>query len=207
MRCLCGNDPNLIRVATFVPSTPSEGPGLRATLWVQGCSLHCPGCCNPEMQSRSEGRLLPVTTVVSWLEAALPLGIEGLTIIGGEPFDQAEAVGAVAEEAQRLGLGVMTFTGYELMSLRRRPDAQRLLAATDLLIDGPFIQRLRSDRRRWIGSENQKMHHLTDRYKHHPDVLEETSGQSMHLAFDPETGDVVATGWPPLIELFFFKSD
>ena len=94
--------------------------------------------------------------------------IEGLTVVGGEPFAQARALAHVAELVQRAGRSVMIFSGYTLTDLQRaqNPDYDRLLAHTDLLIDGPYLERERVTDRRWIGSANQGIHFLTDRYSH-----------------------------------------
>ena len=89
--------------------------------------------------------------------------VDGLTLLGGEPFEQAASCGALARLVRATGRSVMVFTGYVREELERRPDARALLAETDLLVDGPF-DRTRPERtRRWIGSENQRIHHLTPR--------------------------------------------
>jgi anaerobic ribonucleoside-triphosphate reductase activating protein len=98
-------------VAAFEPRSLANGPGLRAVLWVQGCGKRCPGCFNPEFQQRAGGREVAVEEVLQWIADAQ--GIEGVTFSGGEPFDQAEALAAVARGAQARGLGVVVFTGYE----------------------------------------------------------------------------------------------
>ncbi len=160
-----------LRVAKFLPRTDAEGPGRRACVWVQGCSIRCHGCFNPHTWDARGGRESSVAELVEELRRAE--GIEGVTFLGGEPFDQAEAVAAVAEGAQELGLSTMTFTGYTLDELRRvaRPGWAALLAATDLLVDGPFVAAAPDLRRPWVGSTNQRFHFLTPRYRGLEDVL------------------------------------
>ncbi len=90
--------------------------------------------------------------------------IEGVTFLGGEPFEQAEALGIIAERVRAKGLSVLCFTGGKYEDLRENSENQKLLANTDLLIDGEFIQELTDYSRPWCGSSNQRYHFLTDRY-------------------------------------------
>lgn len=94
--------------------------------------------------------------------------VEGVTFLGGEPFAQAEAVSQIAEAVRRDGLSVITFTGYVYEDLvdARRTEFDRLLSATDLLIDGPFDKNQLDFSRAWVGSRNQRYHFLTERYAH-----------------------------------------
>jgi anaerobic ribonucleoside-triphosphate reductase activating protein len=165
---------DVVRVLRFLPATEAEGPGRRAALWVQGCSIRCPGCFNPHSWTFDGG------TSAGWSElaeavraAAADHAIEGLTLLGGEPFDQAAPLASLAEAVQAEGLSVMTFSGYVLEDLRAagREDFDRLLAATDLLVDGPYLAPRPERRRPWIGSDNQRFWFLTDRYAHLADDL------------------------------------
>jgi anaerobic ribonucleoside-triphosphate reductase activating protein len=92
--------------------------------------------------------------------------IEGITFLGGEPFEQPEAVAALAELSQAAGLSVVTFTGFRYEELRSFDNrlVKLLLNATDLLIDGPFIREQFDLSRPWVGSSNQRFHFLTERY-------------------------------------------
>lgn len=152
-----------LRVARILHGTTAEGPGLRTAVWFQGCSIQCKGCINPHLFSARGGTDTPVTEIV---DQAVGAGVEGLTLIGGEPFDQAEAGGALAAAAQDEGLGVIAFSGYEYESLLAR-DAHtaNLLASVDLLIDGPYQAWNTETQRALVGSRNQRFIHLTERYK------------------------------------------
>ena len=145
--------------------TEAEGPGRRFALWTQGCPLRCPGCCNPEMLSFEGGDPWPVERLVRRVHAAPDL--EGLTLVGGEPFAQAEACARLATEVRRMGLTVMAFSGYTLEELRASTEVgvAPLLASLDLLVDGRFDRALPEERRRWVGSQNQRVHVLTERYR------------------------------------------
>ena len=157
-----------IRVAQVVPCTEAEGPGLRFAIWVQGCPLRCPGCCNPEMLRFEGGADVSVIEMAGRvLEAASTSGIEGITLLGGEPTAQAGPLAALAGRAREAGLSVMVFSGFTLEELREADDpaVRILLDRTDLLVDGPYLRDRPEAGRRWIGSSNQRIHALSGRYK------------------------------------------
>jgi anaerobic ribonucleoside-triphosphate reductase activating protein len=157
-----------LQVAQTVPCTEAEGPGRRYALWFQGCPLRCPGCCNPEMLPFTGGQSRRLADLVEEIEAAAARdGIEGITLLGGEPLAHAAGATLLAREVRGRGLSVMVFSGYTLEEARRLPDpgVADLLNQTDLLVDGPYVRELPEKRRRWIGSANQRIHFLTDRYR------------------------------------------
>ncbi|MHB1422878.1 MAG: 4Fe-4S single cluster domain-containing protein [Gemmataceae bacterium] len=156
-----------LRIAQIVPCTEAEGPGRRFALWFQGCPLRCPGCCNPEMLPFSGGKAMSLSDVVAQIEeAARRHCIEGITLLGGEPLAHAAAA-ALARAVRLRGLTVMVFSGYTLEEARRMSDPAiaELLALTDILVDGPYLREHPETRRRWIGSANQRIHFLSDRYR------------------------------------------
>jgi anaerobic ribonucleoside-triphosphate reductase activating protein len=146
-----------LQVGRLLSGTTAEGPGRRTAVWTQGCSIRCAGCINPHLFTTRGGHAVAITTIV---EAALASGDEGLTLLGGEPFDQAEAVGELSATARRAGLGVIAFSGYTHAELAARVD----LSSVDLLVDGPYVKERPEGRRPLVGSENQRFIHLTDRY-------------------------------------------
>lgn len=155
-----------LQIAQIVPCTEAEGPGRRFAIWFQGCPLRCPGCCNPEFLPFKGGQTFSLENLLQQIEDTRVQGIEGITLLGGEPFAHAEGGSRLAQRVRAAGLSVMVFTGYTLEELRLRDDpaVQALLQATDLLIDGPYIREQPDTQRRWIGSTNQRIHFLTDRY-------------------------------------------
>lgn len=182
-----------LRVSAFRPRTRAEGPGVRAAVWLQGCTIRCRGCFNPHTWARDGGTLWDVEQLYAAL--LVDHDVEGLTVLGGEPFEQSGAAAALAERARRDGLGVIVFSGYTLDELRHRPDedAARLLASTDLLVDGPFVASRPDAARPLVGSTNQRFHCLSPRYQAwvgaldaHPDRLE------VELRRD---GTVAVSGW------------
>lgn len=155
-----------LRIHRFLPFTRVEGPGNRACLWVQGCSIHCPGCAVPWTWDRDGGEVIKVQSLAERILSGPE--VEGVTFLGGEPFDQAVALAALGHRMQEAGLSVMTFTGYTLEKIRNsiREDWHDLLSITDLLIDGPFRRNLLDLSRPWVGSTNQQYRFLSDRYRH-----------------------------------------
>lgn len=153
-----------LRIAAVVDVTLAEGPGARFAVWVQGCSLHCPGCCNPHMFDPTGGHLPGTGDLLSRVDAVRDR-IEGVTLLGGEPFEQAAALVPFAREVRRRGLTVVAFSGHLLEDLRtdRPPGSAALLAEVDLLVDGPYVAALPERERRWAGSANQRFHFLSGR--------------------------------------------
>jgi anaerobic ribonucleoside-triphosphate reductase activating protein len=158
----------LLRLALVAPCTQAEGPGRRFALWFQGCPLRCAGCCNPEMLPFRGGTAVSVADLVKQVRvAAGEQGVEGVTLLGGEPMAHAAGAAVLAQEVRAVGLSVMVFSGYTLEAIRTIPDpaVRDLLAFTDILVDGPYVRELPETRRRWIGSANQRVHFLSDRYR------------------------------------------
>ena len=156
----------VLNIAERLSCTEAEGPGKRYALWVQGCPLRCPGCCNPHMLAVKDATWLSVDELAQ--EICNTEEIEGVTFIGGEPFAQAEALAELAQIIRSQGLSVMVFSGftYKYLQDSAHPAYQRLLANIDLLVDGPYIKSKHSTERRWIGSTNQNIRFLSDRYAH-----------------------------------------
>jgi anaerobic ribonucleoside-triphosphate reductase activating protein len=158
----------IVPVAHIVPCTEAEGPGKRFALWFQGCPLRCPGCCNPEMLPFEGGTPMPLSEIVQRMVAAQEREqIEGITLLGGEPLAHARAGSELARAARERGLSVMVFSGYTLEEAQELPDSgvAELLALTDILVDGRYERELPDTERRWIGSANQRIHFLTNRYR------------------------------------------
>jgi anaerobic ribonucleoside-triphosphate reductase activating protein len=188
-----------IRVATIVEDTAAEGPGRRFALWVAGCSLRCAGCCNPEMFDARGGTAMSVDALAARVAAT---AAEGITLLGGEPFEQAAPLAALAARVRAAGRTVMVFSGYTLAELRARAAADAgtaaLLAATDLLVDGRY-DRTRPEPappvgRRWIGSANQVVHWLSDAYRADDPCWRAANTIEVRVARDG--GAVTINGWP-----------
>ena len=176
----------------LVENTGAEGPGRRFAIWVQGCTIRCPGCCNPQMFAAEGGTEWEIDALAEKI-LATP-GIEGLSLLGGEPFEQAGAVAELTARVRAAGRSIMIFTGYTLPELRERRDASidAALAQTDLLVDGRFDQALYETKRRWIGSANQQLHFLGDRYSPADPRFSEPNTVEVQV----RDGEIVVTGWP-----------
>jgi anaerobic ribonucleoside-triphosphate reductase activating protein len=183
----------LLRVAQVVPDTEAEGPGHRAAVWVQGCSLRCAGCCNPEFFAADRGGALVETATLAASLIATP-GLEGLSLLGGEPFEQPAAVADLCQRVRAAGLGVMVYSGYRIEELRAlaSKDVDALLASIDLLADGRFEQANPERTRRWLGSANQRLHFLSARYSPHDPRL--TMPNTIELRY--ADGQLTINGWP-----------
>jgi anaerobic ribonucleoside-triphosphate reductase activating protein len=186
-----------VRVGARVPVTRVEGPGARYALWVQGCSIRCPGCCNAHLFDAAAGEVVAVNALLAEMRA-VRAAIEGVTFLGGEPFEQAAALARLAAGARALGLTVMVFSGYTLEELRARadPGAPALLRETDLLVDGRYDATRPERSRRWAGSENQRFHYLTGRYS--PEIEIPPDGaplREVEVRIGAD-GWVHANGWP-----------
>ncbi|MEL6349877.1 MAG: 4Fe-4S single cluster domain-containing protein [Myxococcota bacterium] len=153
-----------LNIGARVPQTEAEGPGLRYAVWTQGCPLRCVGCCNPHLLADRENQRVAVAALAE--DILNTPDIEGLTFVGGEPFMQAPAAAVLAKRVREGGLSVMVFSGFTLDAIRRREDWAPFLAQIDLLVDGPYVQALHQTNRRWIGSSNQRIRFLTERYRH-----------------------------------------
>ena len=187
----------LLNVAECITCTAVEGPGNRFALWVQGCVIRCRGCCNPHFLDLTPRRLIDSSEATSLIaKARLDHGIEGVTFLGGEPMLQARGLSDVAKAAQRLGLSVMVFTGYRIEELdgMRLPGVPELLAATDLLVDGPYVAEMPESSRNWIGSSNQRVHYLTERYE--PSIETDPAfGCGIELRVQKDA-TIKLNGWP-----------
>jgi anaerobic ribonucleoside-triphosphate reductase activating protein len=147
----------VLRIGGIEPESIVDGSGFRYTVFVQGCDFRCPGCHNAQLQTFAGGRKITVGEVLRDIQAN-PL-LDGLTLSGGDPFTQAAACAALAEQVRDMGLSVITFTGclWEDLLSSGREDWFRLIEASDLIVDGPFIQALRDLELRFRGSANQRL--------------------------------------------------
>lgn len=154
----------LINVAATCQATKALGPGLRSVVWVQGCPFHCKGCISPEWIPERVNRL--VSPAVLAKELLAHPDVNGITISGGEPMQQAAAL---AETARLIRLhrdvSIICFTGYlyeDLLKTPQAPGVISFLSEIDVLIDGPYIAHL-NNFKGLRGSVNQRIIFLTDR--------------------------------------------
>jgi anaerobic ribonucleoside-triphosphate reductase activating protein len=155
--------PTDLRIHYFLPHSRANGPGVRAVVWVQGCTLGCPGCFNPQTHSSKNGEWMAVEALSAKIQS-LGDAIEGITVSGGEPFQQA---GALLNLLQRIRaettLSIIVFTGFTWEETLRLPQAAALLDCIDVLIAGRYnaSQRLAHG---LLGSINKTAYFLSPRY-------------------------------------------
>ena len=148
-----------IRIFGVVEESIVDGPGIRYSIFVQGCSHGCPGCHNPESHSPKGGELRSIESVLGGIRSNKL--IAGVTLSGGEPFEQPHACAVLAQQLKADGYNVWIFTGYlyeDLMKMSQaNPDIACLLNNIDVLVDGPFVEELKSLELDWRGSSNQRV--------------------------------------------------
>jgi anaerobic ribonucleoside-triphosphate reductase activating protein len=177
----------IARVHATEARSRANGPGARFVVWLQGCSLGCPGCFNPGTHSADAGALRPVDELLAELAAAR---VDGLTISGGEPVEQPGVTRALLQGARALGLSTLIFSGFTIEEIRAR--APEVLDHLDVLIDGRYVarERLGAGLR---GSSNQRIHLLSPRHT----LAEVEATPVAEVRIDPQ-GGVVLTGVAPV---------
>ncbi|MGB7070637.1 MAG: 4Fe-4S cluster-binding domain-containing protein [Pyrinomonadaceae bacterium] len=139
-----------------------DGPGRRSVIQTAGCSIRCQGCFVPQTHERENGMLTPIHAIVDEIIAKRDVH-DGVTILGGEPFDQPSPVAELVSRLKRHGLHITIYSGYTLEELigRKDPNIDFVLTHIDLLIDGPFLRQLGQGAGEYRGSQNQKLINLT----------------------------------------------
>lgn len=181
-----------------VRATRAEGPHRRAALWVSGCSIRCPGCCNPELFSREGGQALGLPELQAWIHLAQQKDeIEGVSVLGGEPLEQWEALVPWLGWLNARGLGVIVYTGYRWARVGEEPRYAALPELVDTLVDGPFVHTMPEPEkgRAVVGSTNQGLQHFSSRYE---DPQLWRGPRRAHVEIQPD-GQVRLHGAPALV--------
>lgn len=146
-------------IACINQCTEAEGPEKRLAIWFQGCDKRCAGCCNHELFDFKPAHILSLDKVLEIItEARERFGIEGVTYLGGEPVLQ-QGLPELSKEIRKIGLGVILLTGKNVEELN-----EDLKSSVDLIIDGGFEIDKPDNVRNLIGSINQKLFFVTERY-------------------------------------------
>ena len=148
-----------IRIAGTVNDSIVDGPGIRFAIFTQGCPHHCEGCHNPHTHDFEAGELVALESLLDKIKSN-PL-LDGVTYSGGEPFCQAEQLYNLGIEIKKLGMNIVTYTGYTFEYLTEHANSQNfykeLLSVTDYLVDGPFELDKRDILLKFKGSSNQRI--------------------------------------------------
>lgn len=146
-----------LRIAGTVNDSIVDGPGIRFTIFTQGCPHNCKGCHNPQTHDFNGGTVVETDELLAKISGN-PL-LDGVTFSGGEPFCQAEALAFIGRQIKELGMNIVTYTGYTFEQLwkgRAENGWQKLIEVTDILIDGPFILEQKNWEIHFRGSTNQR---------------------------------------------------
>lgn len=148
-----------IRMSGVVEESIVDGPGIRFTIFVQGCPHRCPGCHNPQTHDFLGGYDDDTDSLFERI-IKNPL-LDGVTFSGGEPFCQARTLAELAVRLRAAGLGVMSYSGFTVEELIREASSENaymeLLNSIDYLVDGRFVESLKSYECRFRGSTNQRI--------------------------------------------------
>lgn len=151
-----------LKVHSFLPLTHANGPGERCCLWLQGCTLGCPGCFNPETHSFKNDADFEVAEIFTWIKQAK--NIQGLTVSGGEPLQQLEALAELLHLVRsQTNLSTIVFTGFSYEEALLIPHFDKLKNQIDVLIAGRYVADMRVSSG-FTGSANKTIHYLSSRY-------------------------------------------
>lgn len=150
---------NILRIAGIENDSIVDGPGIRLTIFVQGCPHACEGCHNPQTWDFRGGMDMSIDMLMSRVKEN-PL-LDGVTFSGGEPFCQAKKLAVLGAQIRDMGLNIVTYTGYTYEELLDMSDEHNrfgdLLNVTDILIDGRFILAQKDLTLKFRGSSNQRI--------------------------------------------------
>lgn len=178
-------EPQFLQIGMLCASTTALGPGRRFVIWLQGCKRRCYGCASPEFQPLDGGTRISVDQLLDKIVESTD--IDGLTVSGGEPMLQKEALSSLLHKVREMrpDLSVILFTGYLLEDFQSDV-SKDVLDCIDLLIDGEYYHE-QNDDMGLRGSANQRLHFLTSRLTSHKEELETGKRKyDMHLHGDNE---------------------
>ena len=148
------------RIYKILKNTKVEGPGNRYCIWFQGCTRGCKGCFARATHDKNGGTEYNVEDILSDIFSVK--NIEGVTFLGGEPFEQPDVLEYMCKKIKEKELSILCFTGGKIEDIKLR--YPQILQNIDILIDGEYIEEQKDFSRPWIGSKNQRYHFLTSRY-------------------------------------------
>lgn len=144
-----------IRISGLARESVVDGPGVRFAVFVQGCGRDCPGCHNPATHDPAGGALVDSALLAE--DILRTPHLDGVTLTGGEPFEQPAAAAALLAPLRAAGLNVIGYSGFTWEELCARADARPLLELLDVLVDGPYRANERSPELPFRGSRNQRV--------------------------------------------------
>ena len=170
-----------LRIAGIQKDSIVDGPGVRLSVYFQGCSHCCPGCHNPETHDPQAGCEITVAGLTGIIDSCRFL--DGVTLSGGEPFEQAQAAAALARAVASRNLNLVLYSGYTFEQLLAAsysdPDIRFLLDSAFLLVDGPYVHAEQDYNLAYRGSRNQRLVDLPRSLKTGHAVTWEQTGQQL----------------------------
>ena len=149
-----------VRVADIKYETMADGPGLRTSIYAQGCAHHCWGCHNPQTWDFDNGEEYDVEEL---FDIILSDTISDVTFTGGDPLFQVDAFTKLAKMVKnKTNKTIWCYTGYTYETIKESPKLSKILPFLDVLVDGPFMMEKRNTDLKFRGSENQRILHLKD---------------------------------------------
>lgn len=179
-----------LNVAHINICTTAEGPHKRMAIWFQGCNILCEGCCNPKLQPIKAAHIMTISEIVDIaVNSKNKFGIEGVTFLGGEPTLQMN-LHILARELRNNGLGIILFTGKLLGQL-----SSELINEVDIIVDGEFQLDNFETKKNLIGSKNQKIYLISNRYAKNLDWFNQVRNKKVEINYDSDclfiSGDVI----------------
>lgn len=158
-------EPLEIRISSIIPVSEANGPGPHYTIWFQGCNLKCPGCFNPNTHSRLKGNPRTISSILAEIKGEWELKrIRGVTITGGEPFQQADGLIQLVKGIKEIGeIGIIVLTGYDEIELAKIPEFDVIKNSIDLIIAGRYREN-RKIQKGLRGSSNKEYIFLSGEY-------------------------------------------
>jgi len=152
-----------LNIHSILWKSKANGPGTRTVVWFQGCSVQCPGCFNPLTHSFQPNQLFEPSELAKEI-ISQSNETEGITISGGEPFDQSLGLLIFLQAIRSFSqLSVILFSGYSFEKISEMPESAKILQNVDVLIAGPFDE-TRLQQKNLAGSSNKTYHFNTDKY-------------------------------------------
>jgi len=198
------SDNQRIRLFRLYHDSTVDGSGRRSVVQVAGCSIRCAGCYVPETHERANGKLVSIDEIIAEIDEQRERH-DGVTILGGEPFDQEASLEILVEKLKAQNYHVVVYSGYTLESLSAREceSVNRILTKIDLLIDGAFDRTLTKNAGEYRGSSNQRLifHPIarikTNNNKTNLQVNDEEKQKQAETEFHQFMAECLDEGWAP----------
>lgn len=160
-RVLQDRDPITFNILDIRRGTTVDGPGLRTSIYIAGCTHACPGCHNPDSWDPSGGEPMTVDELMKVIEEE----DFDVTLSGGDPLMHAEELPVLVKRIKSLGKNIWIYTGYTINEIRMSPKLRKAIEGVDTVVEGPFILALRDPDLLFRGSANQRIIHLNSEAK------------------------------------------